>query len=152
MAKVVHLTGRWGSGLYALVDDEDYERVMEWHWRLGRNGYVYPSHSAKNSPLVPLAHFVMRVKPDRWSQIDHINRQKRDNRKTNLRIVTPSENGFNKGPRLDSQTQIRFVYPAKLRGRVRGYIARVPGHPQRTFRSIEKAAEHAAFLTRTGGQ
>ncbi|WP_161625538.1 AP2 domain-containing protein [Sporomusa ovata] len=42
-------------------------------------------------------------------EVDHVNRNKLDNRKANLRIVTRQQNTFNKGSYLDSSSRYKGV-------------------------------------------
>jgi len=54
--------------------------------------------------------------------IDHINRDKQDNRIENLRLVTPSNNSHNQGVRKDSSTGVKGVRFEKFAKKFRGEI------------------------------
>lgn len=75
------------QGKYALVDDEDYDRVMEYNWYLTKGGYAY------NRNMGYMHRFIMNT-PD-GMQTDHINGTKYDNRRKNLRVCTSQENTWN---------------------------------------------------------
>jgi hypothetical protein len=79
-----------GRGLYALVDDDDYERVSKFNWHLhqsaDRDGY-YASSNVKMHRLI--------INAPHGSVVDHINGNKLDNRKENLRFCTHAENAQN---------------------------------------------------------
>ena len=74
----------------ALIDLEDVERVKNYKWGLiSSTGYV------SNSTNVSLLHrFIMNCPDD--MVVDHINHNKLDNRKENLRICTQQQNNMNK--------------------------------------------------------
>ena len=72
------------------VDYSDYEKiVLNNGWYIQNNGYVL-----RNSDKKTLHSLIMGKKEG--FVIDHINRNKLDNRKKNLRFVTYSANGINK--------------------------------------------------------
>nr|DAF52725.1 MAG TPA: homing endonuclease [Siphoviridae sp. ctqSm5] len=79
----------------ALIDIEDIDKVTEYKWRLYENyhtDYVYGSKGG-------VTHFKLHrviMSPPKHMVVDHINHNGLDNRKTNLRVVTHSENGRNK--------------------------------------------------------
>lgn len=74
------------------VDNEDFERLDVYSWRITTRGYVV--HRRKRRPRnLLLSRFILDYEGD--LQVDHINGDKLDNRKTNLRIVTPYENANN---------------------------------------------------------
>jgi hypothetical protein len=83
------------KGLFALVDDEDYELVIQykWHesgryamsWKYGPNGYQ--KHFSMHRLILGVRQGVI---------IDHINGNEFDNRKENLRICTTAQNAMNK--------------------------------------------------------
>lgn len=73
---------------YALIDSED-SWVDEYNWTLS-NGYLV---SYVNGRLTRLHRLIMSAKDDQI--IDHINRVKTDNRKSNLRLATQGQNNTN---------------------------------------------------------
>lgn len=74
------------------------------------NGYVYVSVSGKKL----LAHRVIVAMRDRaWPklQIDHINGCRDDNRASNLRLVSPSDNAKNAARKSAGKSGVTGVYP-----------------------------------------
>jgi hypothetical protein len=72
---------------YALVDIEDLPRLARYRW-CTNNGYAY------NRGVGMMQRFLMRT-PD-GLDTDHINGNRLDNRKCNLRYATRAENGMNR--------------------------------------------------------
>ena len=73
--------------------------------------------------------------------IDHINRDKQDNRIANLRLVTPSNNSHNRGVRKDSSTGVKGVVYEKFAKKFRGYICVQKKHYRtKYFATIEETA------------
>jgi hypothetical protein len=74
-----------------IIDDEDFEKVSKHKWRLlgGTNGKKYLMVTVGDSILV-LARYLMNPPDD--MQVDHMNANTLDNRKSNLLICTPSLN------------------------------------------------------------
>lgn len=104
-ALFVHLSHRDGERrLFSLVDAEDFDRVTKHRWFRTEAGYA----RITNTNRVPTRHqwlhaFIMRVEPGQT--IDHINGDKLDNRKCNLRIAAPSGNAKNaKRPSFEGKT------------------------------------------------
>ncbi len=98
-----------GNGLVAIVDDEDFERVSRNTWRLTRTGYVSTFFSKKHK----LLHRTIMEITDRSIKIDHINGNKLDNRKENLRQATTSQNAWNAGVTKKSSSGYRGAYLCK---------------------------------------
>jgi hypothetical protein len=76
----------------AIVDDADYDRLNARRWCNNGHGYAVRTQrdSDGHARRIYLHHEVLGVpSPD---VIDHINGNKLDNRRANLRVVTPSEN------------------------------------------------------------
>ena len=76
-----------------LVDNEFYEKCKNHCWNLHYEGYVETRIDKK----VILLHNFLLDKNDKNTEIDHINRNRLDNRKYNLRVVTSSQNKINAG-------------------------------------------------------
>lgn len=92
--KKIALGGKHGVGKYAIVDDDDYDRVAETKWSLsvwpdGRY-YVCGWRDKKHAKL---HRFVTNAPKGQY--LDHINRDTLDNRKKNLRFCTNQENQYN---------------------------------------------------------
>ena len=78
------------KGYVALIDDEDYELVSKYKWYFHNNGYARTSHGKTY-----MHRLIMNVN-DKSIEIDHINHNKLDNRKENLRKCSHYENMKNK--------------------------------------------------------
>jgi hypothetical protein len=94
------------KGKVALVDDDDYERVMQFRWfawnkpnsdiwyAIRANGYSKWDTSTDRK----MPQFLLGSLP-RGLVYDHINHNGLDNRKENLRVATYAENARNCRPR-----------------------------------------------------
>ena len=83
----------------ALVDDEDFQNLSQWKWYASKDGNTF--YAARNdrslfSRKTIVMHRVIMSAPNEL-QVDHINGNGLDNRKLNLRLVTPHQNNLNKG-------------------------------------------------------
>lgn len=121
------------QGKFAIVDDEDFEFLSQWNWYY-LNGYAV--RSFKGSKI--LMHRVINKTPD-YLQTDHINRNRLDNRKINLRNATVSENQTNRLS-LYNTTGYRGVFRGKggawrVRIQVKGEKINIG-----SFKSIKEAA------------
>ena len=78
---------------YALVDDTDFDSLNEHKWWFTTRGYAVREENGK----VIFMHRVINATP-KGLDTDHINRNKLDNRKSNLRSITRSKNCMNVNP------------------------------------------------------
>lgn len=82
------------NGYYCTIDKEDIDKIKGIHWLLniqnGNNVYVQCNVSGKRH-----MHRVIMELEDPNLQIDHINGNGLDNRKSNLRICTKEQNAKN---------------------------------------------------------
>lgn len=93
------------KGLVALVDDDDYDFLMQWKWcasdcsrGLGTKFYaVTQIRTFEYKRKRIYMHRVIMGEPLNLC-VDHINGDSLDNRKENLRSVTVSENAAHKQP------------------------------------------------------
>ena len=88
--------------IYALVDDEDFERVNAYKWCLNDKGYAstswhighYPNGKPRQQSM-RMHRFIMGLKKGDY-QLDHIDLDKLNNQKSNLRPATQGENARNR--------------------------------------------------------
>lgn len=92
MAKEIKLS----QGKITIVDDEDYEFLSKWKWHLDSTGYAVKNVKLSNNTRRMLLMHRLITLAHKDEQCDHINRNKLDNRKSNLRICTDAENKRNK--------------------------------------------------------
>ena len=78
---------------YFIIDKDDLEKISHHTWHLNQTGYA--DCKLTSGPHLK-AHHVIIGKPPEGMVTDHINRNKLDNRKANLRHVTPHENSMNR--------------------------------------------------------
>ena len=77
----------------ALVDDEDYEWLNKYKWHCKNRPPYHNAARTTNNTTILMHREIMRPGPG--YQVDHINHQTLDNQKSNLRIVTISQNHQN---------------------------------------------------------
>lgn len=81
---------------YTQVDPADAEWLRQWTWRLDSDGYVrrYERRQGKFM-AVSMARTILGLEHGDPREADHKNRDKLDNRRANLRIVTGAQNKQN---------------------------------------------------------
>jgi hypothetical protein len=84
------------QGKFALVDDDDFEWLNQWKWRLDlKGGYAVRNvRMGKRIPRIYMHKLILN--PPKGLFTDHINHDKLDNRRSNLRMCTTSQNGANR--------------------------------------------------------
>ena len=97
----------------ALIDLDDIDKVRKHKWRLKDNDYVC-------SGSILLHRFIMNPGDD--MVVDHINHDKLDNRKDNLRICTQQENSMNKSKHINNTSGVVGVHWNKERNKWRATI------------------------------
>jgi hypothetical protein len=81
-------------GEIAIVDDEYYEELSKHNWHLNTNGHAKRGHRVNGKYTNIFMHHQI-ITPPKGYFVDHINGNKLDNRRENLRICTPQQNVFN---------------------------------------------------------
>jgi hypothetical protein len=144
---LLHVVG----GVSAKIDIDLFPSMCSRRWFIAKEGYVgFNQHENGSHRAVLLHHLVLPGSPgmDR----DHINRDKLDNRRENLRLVSRSINIMNAGPRRDNTSGIRGVSWNESRKRWRAAI-QIDGkqvHLGR-FKTLDEAAAARAAAERELG-
>lgn len=95
--KTIDVSTRKFPGLFAIVDDQDYERVAGIIWtakRLKPSNPIYAAGITENGGFVLMHRFIMQ--PPDIMVVDHIDHNGLNNSRSNLRIATRSENCRNR--------------------------------------------------------
>jgi len=98
------------------VDPQDWEWLNQWEW-IYHNGYAQSHVDGKTV----LMHRLIANAP-KGTVVDHINRDRLDNRRKNLRVVTVQANGLNRRPNVNNSSGETGVYKTD-NGNYRAQIA-----------------------------
>lgn len=133
------------KGEKIFVDDEDYERLRIYSWHISTRGYAmrFPYENGHRIGIM-MHRFILGIDRGDHRIIDHVNGNKIDNRRCNLRICTKAQNGYNQKAQRTNTTGYKGVMRHKQTGR---YIAQI-GHEGKKIHlgSFSTAAEaYAAF-------
>jgi hypothetical protein len=93
-----------GDGVYAYVDAADYEWLNQWHWRAYSNGYAARWEKRK---LIYMHREIMQPPPG--MVVDHVNGNRFDNTRSNLRNITRRQNTYNRGKRVGTTSIYKGV-------------------------------------------
>ena len=90
--KKIYLRGK-DSNRFCLVDDVDFEELSKYSWYLNHKGYAMRSRKYVNKKpdKGQILMHRMVLDPKEGLVTDHINNEKLDNRKQNLRNITNKE-------------------------------------------------------------
>lgn len=97
------------NGKITLVDNDDFKKLKKYNWKMSNEGYVYRyEYNRMQKKYINLARLIMNA-PKR-KVVDHINNNKLDNRKCNLRICTQLENSRNRGKNKNNTSGFKGVF------------------------------------------
>lgn len=106
----------FNSGGAFLFDEIDLPLIAQHTWHLGKRGY--PATHLNGRTVV----FHRLLFPDTDSEVDHINGDKLDNRRCNLRLCTHQQNAFNQKRRRTNTSGYIGVSPVKSKSSYEAYI------------------------------
>lgn len=106
-------------GKFALVDDGDYEFLMQWKWCARSNSKVF--YAGRNMRTWPgrktiLMHNVV-LPPKPGFTVDHINGDGLDNRKANLRLATKQQQMGNRKQLSGTTSRFKGVWRSDSKSR-----------------------------------
>ena len=92
---------------FMICDCDNWEELKSYVWAKSNNGYACSNIGGKKTLFHDLV-----MKPPSLKMVDHINGNKLDNRKANLRVVTRSVNCFNRHKPTENKSGKVGVYEA----------------------------------------
>jgi hypothetical protein len=145
--KTVPLHGKIAAGRVALVDDEDYELVMQYRWNVlerARNGRTHGPYAITDTGYGRTGRrgILMHKLLTGWPQTDHRDHDGLNNQRSNLRPATNSQNHANERPGTGFASAYKGV---SLGSRGHGWQARIRvGGGERLYLGIFKSEIDAA--------
>jgi len=145
--------------MFALVDDEDYDRVMAMgKWCLNTGGYAQKTiyFGRKNGRQVKktlfMHRFIMGATDN--EHVDHKKGNVRDNRKSNLRVCSQHQNRMNRVLNKNSVTGYKGVHVSKTIGKFKARIHAngISIHLGTFDTAIEAAREYNAAALKYHGE
>lgn len=132
---------RLRNGVCAYLDDADYDRSTDFHWHKTLNGYAAGSVVEQGvRKRVYLHRWLMNAQPGQL--VDHIDGNKLNNRRSNLRLVTRSQNQANRRRNRTSRSRYKGVTWHKRR---RLWMARIQVRGRRITIGYYADPLHAAY-------
>ena len=126
------------TGESFIIDSEDYCLVSKYRWVSNRSGYFLASTGERNSHV--FLHRMVIEPPDDMF-VDHIDGNKSNCRKSNLRICSQTDNNRNVGVKSNNRCGYKGVYWASDRGKWRTEITVDRKHIHiGSFETAEEAA------------
>ncbi len=108
------------QGKFAIVDAEDYYRLVKYRWSAGRNGNTFYA-CRRHGGTSLMMHRVIMDAPKHLI-VDHIDHNGLNNRKANLRLCTPTQNSCNMRSFVNAKSRYKGV---SFRKRGKKWIASI---------------------------
>jgi len=134
---------------YALVDDEDFDKLNQWKWYATYQPCVKSFYAVrhlrgnKNSKRQSILMHRIIMDTPRNMQTDHINHDTLDNRKQNLRICTVGQNNSNRINHKNFTSKYKGVYSDKRNKNLR-WIAQIRINTKAVYLGAFKSEIQAA--------
>ena len=107
-----------GLMLECLVDDADWDLVRRYTWHIDAKGYLLAYNKGSgDSRVIRMHRLILGVLDSPQWIVDHKNRNKRDNRRDNIRVCSPSQSCMNRGVFKNSKSGVRGVRFLKRLGK-----------------------------------
>lgn len=116
------VVGKLDSGEEFYIDAEDFTKISDKSWHITPKGYLRHNFRGENGTMsFSMHHYVLGDKAD-GAQIDHIDRNKLNNRKSNLRVCDSFENAQNRGLRKTNTSGYTGVQYNKSKRKYEAWI------------------------------
>jgi hypothetical protein len=108
MSQQLSLYNRARRDLFTLLDDQDYAWASQHRWRLNNKGYAIRSYTVEGKEIVLCLHREI-MQPPAGLVVDHIDQNKLNNTRANLRLLTQQQNLMNRGQFRNNTTGFKGV-------------------------------------------
>lgn len=98
------------KGKYTIVDIQDFEYLIQQKWHLSSNGYACGITSRKKGKQQYIRMHRLILNAPKNVQVDHINGNKLDNRRSNLRLCSKTENTRNRKIQYNNKAGYKGVH------------------------------------------
>lgn len=107
------------KGHVILYDDADAHLVDPYQWNVTQGKTLYARRSTREprKGVVLMHRAIMGLEPGNKMRVDHINHDGLDNRRSNLRLATASQNAANGMMSMGGSSRYKGVFWAKNMGR-----------------------------------
>lgn len=100
--------GKTNNGEEFYFSDCDYDLIKNYCWSINHGGYVVTTKP--NDKRLTFMHKLIIGELSEGFEVDHINHDRKDNRRTNLRICLAKDNSKNKKTYKTNKTGVSGVY------------------------------------------
>ena len=129
------------NGMKAIVDKDVYESLNKLRWNCNNKGYATCyGYSDNGKPVYIYIHRIVNATPE-GMDTDHINGNRLDNRRENLRSVTRSQNSYNRSIYKNNKSGYKGVQLYAATGK---YHAAITVNKKRIFLGSYDTPEEAS--------
>jgi hypothetical protein len=134
----IPLGGKFGQGIFALVDDDLFPYLSQWSW-FAKKAYkrIYAVRSFHGITLY--LHYCI-IPCRSFCVLDHINGDTIDNRRENLREATRHDNASNSAMRFFNRSGYKGVHPYGKK-----WIAQIQNNRKKIHIGVFATKEQAAM-------
>ncbi len=101
---------RSGLSAHATIDAVDYTLVFEYKWSFSHYHYARSAYG-RPQKWIMMHHLIMPC--PKGMTVDHINGDKLDNRRSNLRVCSSNDNNLNRGKQRNNRSGYKGVYQGR---------------------------------------
>ena len=133
------------QGKVAIVDDEDFEWLDQWKWCMSyEGGYAVRGNEGEGNNKIYMHTLILQTPTG--LVCDHINRNRLDNRRCNLRICSRSDNQQNRTAQSNNTSGYKGVtYFSNKQKRNKRWVAQIGIHNKHYQIGYFYTAEEAAI-------
>lgn len=133
-------------GIVAIVDDDDFELISKFNWSASNYGYAQAHFTKEDGRYTKISmhRLISGLRLGDKREVDHINGNTVDNRRSNLRIVSHSENMKNARQRKTNTSGYKGVSWSSSLNRWMAFIS-VEGRTKNLGMFSDKESAYKAY-------